>query len=58
MCPHMSCVCVCVVTVIGESAGVLHRSVLVSDYCVVLSIECFVGLIVIITYALRVLLEN
>ena len=52
------CVCVCGNVVIGESAGVLQRSGLVSDYRIVLSVECFVGLIVVITYALWVLLEN
>ena len=35
-----------------------YRSVLVSDYCVVVSIECFVGLIVMVMYALRALLKD
>ena len=52
------CVCVCVrvcyqFAVIDEIAGKLQCSVTVCDYCIVLvvSVECFVGLLVMTLYA-------
>ena len=47
------CVCVCCNLVIGEIADVLYCTVLV-----LVSVECFAGLIVMIMYALRALLKG
>ena len=49
------CVCVCVLLVTGECAAILYCSVLVCDYCIVVSVESSAGLIVMIVMTVTIM---